>query len=396
MPETFPSAEIATETAQHPIDASLAKVNQRFKAAKLGLKIERRGDKLNLRGTLPPRPNSPKLRSYQQRIPLGLPANKAGLKQIEKTAKVVAAQLIENTFSWQDYLGPMAGLKRTSADIGAQIAVFEIHFFQSRMGTGKPSSIRTTWEKAYVPYFNKLQTIAARHPGYSLPEAIYATVQSTKANSRSRQICCTALEALASFLNIPLPTELKAFWGNYGNSKTQLRQLPTDDEILQTYQKIKNPAWQFVYGIMATYGLRNHEVFFSDYSMLTNGDEEAAIEVLEPTKTGQHDVWPFPIEWVEAFNLREVRLPKVNTDLSTTTLQLVGQLVSKQFKRYEIPFSPYDLRHAWAVRTIGTGLPDTISARMMGHSVAVHNRTYHRWITRRDQRAAVRAAMAKG
>ncbi|MEL7520716.1 MAG: site-specific integrase, partial [Cyanobacteria bacterium J06553_1] len=237
--------------------------------------------------------------------------------------------------------------------------------------------------------------IASKHPTFSLPEAIYATVQSTKANSRSRQVCCTALDALATFLNTPLPTELKSFWGNYGNSKTQVRSLPTDQEILSAYEKIPNPAWKFVYGIMATYGLRNHEVFFSDYAMLTSGDEEAAIEVLETTKTGHHDVWPFYPEWVEKFNLRDVSLPKINTDLNKTTLQLVGQQVSLQFKRYDIPFAPYDLRHAWAVRTVHVGLPDTVSARMMGHSVAVHNRTYHRWITRRDQRAAVQAAMDK-
>ncbi|MEL6350191.1 MAG: site-specific integrase [Cyanobacteria bacterium J06627_28] len=379
----------------HPLDVSLTAVNTRFKAAKLGLKIERRGDKLSLRGTLPPRPNSPRLKAYQQRIPLGLPANKAGLKQIEKTAKVIAAQLIENTFDWQDYLGPVAGLKRAGADVSEQIAAFEVHFFQSREGLGKPSSLRTTWEKAYVPYLRKLNAIALKHPSFSLPEAIYATVQSTKANSRSRQVCCTALDALATFLNTPLPTPLKSLWGNYGNSKTQLRQLPTDEEILSTYKAIPNPQWQFVYGIMATYGLRNHEVFFSDYAMLASGDEEAAIEVLESTKTGLHDVWPFHPEWVDAFELRDIRLPKVNTDLSKTTLQLIGQQVSKQFKRYKVPFSPYDLRHAWAVRTIGVGLPDTVSARMMGHSVAVHNRTYHRWITRRDQRAAVKAAMGK-
>ena len=104
----------------------------------------------------------------------------------------------------------------------------------------------------------------------------------------------------------------------------------------------------------------HHEVFFSDYAMLASGDDEAILEVLESTKTGQHDVWPFPREWIDTFNLRDIRLPKVNTDLSQTTLQLVGQQVSKQFKRYKIPFSPYDLRHAWAVRTIGVGLPDTL------------------------------------
>lgn len=384
-------------THSHPLDNSIAQVNQRLKVAKLGLKVERRGEKLNLRGTLPPRPDSPKLTYYQQRVPLGIAADSKGLEQIRKTALVVAAQLISDTFDWDDYISPSVRLKRAGADLSAQINAFETYFFQTRLESGqsKPASVRTTWEKAYVPYFRKLQAVSIQHPSFSLSEAIYATVQSTKANSRSRQICCTALDALATFLNVPLPTELKAFWGNYGNSKTQLRKLPTDAEILSAYEQIPNPNWQFVYGVMATYGLRNHEVFFSDYSMLASGDEEAAIEVLETTKTGLHDVWPFHPEWVETFSLRDVRLPKINTDLDKTTLQLVGQQVSTQFKRYKIPFSPYDLRHAWAVRTIGVGLPDTVSARMMGHSVAVHNRTYHRWITRRDQRAAVRAAMNK-
>ncbi|MFM8935376.1 MAG: tyrosine-type recombinase/integrase, partial [Vulcanococcus sp.] len=65
-----------------------------------------------------------------------------------------------------------------------------------------------------------------------------------------------------------------------------------------------------------------------------------------------------------------------------TTLQQVGRRVAEQFRRYGLPLTPYDLRHAWAVRTIHIGLPDTVAARMMGHSVAIHTRTYHHWITR--------------
>lgn len=377
----------------HPLDPQISTANARLKAAKLGLKIERRGQKLNLRGTLPPRPDSPKLRAYQQRLPLGLPADEAGFEQVIQTAKVIAAKLIADTFDWYDYISPVAGLKRADAGLSAQIEAFETHFFQLRQDSTQPASVRTTWAKAYVPYLKKLQAIAAQHTDLSLSEAIYATIQSTKANSRSRQCCCTALDALAAFLNTPLPTPLKSFWGNYGNSKTQVRTLPTDEEILSAYDLIPNPTWQFVYGIMATYGLRNHEVFFCDYALLSSGDPEAIIEVLASTKTGQHDVWPFHPEWIDKLNLRKVNLPKINTDLTKTTLQLVGQQVSLQFKRYKIPFAPYDLRHAWAVRTIHMGLPDTVSARMMGHSVAIHNRTYHRWITRRDQRAAVKAAL---
>ncbi|MEO1792165.1 MAG: site-specific integrase [Cyanobacteria bacterium J06629_19] len=380
----------------HSLDDSIAQVNQRLKVAKLGLKVERRGEKLNLRGVLPPRPDSLKLSASHQRIPLGIPANDNGLAQVVETVKLIAAQLIADTFDWHDYIKATPDINSSGgADLSAHIAAFESHFFQQRLESGrsKPSSVKTTWQKAYVPYLRKLQAIASQHPDLSLSESIYTTVQSTKANSRSRQICCTALDAFATFLSIPLPTELKSFWGSYGNSKTQLRQLPTDAEILAAYKAIPNPNWQFVYGIMATYGLRNHEVFFSDYAMLAGGEDEAILEVLESTKTGAHDVWPFHREWIDTFHLRDIRLPKVNTDLNTTTLQLVGQQVSRQFKRYKVPFSPYDLRHAWAIRTIGVGLPDTVSARMMGHSVAIHNNTYQRWITRRDQRAAVKAAM---
>ncbi len=94
------------------------------------------------------------------------------------------------------------------------------------------------------------------------------------------------------------------------------------------------------------------------------------------------------------FDLRSPQLPRINTDLSTTTLQRIGQRVNQQFRRYGIPFRPYDLRHAWAVRTIHYGLPDTVAARMMGHSVAIHTRTYHRWLTLRDQRQAVAQVLA--
>ncbi|NEQ50214.1 MAG: site-specific integrase [Leptolyngbya sp. SIO3F4] len=381
------------ESVAHPLDKSLNQVNRRLKLAQLGLQIERRGDRLNLRGTLPPRPGSPKLRPYQQRIPLKLPATKAGLKQCEQIAKIVAGQLLQDVFDWRDYLSPIAGLRMAGVDLSTQIDAFERQFFEARGAGASAASLRTTWEKAYVPYLRKLHATAERHSNLSLPEAIYATVQSTKANSRSRQICCTALAALAEFLNLELPTELKSFWGSYGNSQTQMRDLPSDEQIVEVYDSLKNPCWKYVYGMMATYGLRNHEVFFCDRASDSTTQNE--IIVRETTKTGRHEVWPFYPEWVERFDLIKGDLPKINTDLSTTTLQRVGQQVTTQFRRYKIPFSPYDLRHAWAVRTILMGLPDAVAAKMMGHSVQVHNRTYHRWMTHRDQQAAVKTALAK-
>ena len=377
----------------HPLDPHIVKVNQRLKAARLGLKIERRGDMLALRGTLPPRPGSDRYHPYQQRIPLKLPAHKIALKQAEQEAKVIAARLIEQTFDWRPYL-VQRGAVLGSDELTDKIAAFAQHYLDAAAADPDkhPASVKATWEKAYRPYLRKLQELSDRR-SLSLPEAIVATVKGTRANSRSRQVCCTAMDAFAAYLSLELPIDLKTLWGKYGSSRTQMRQLPTDDEILQWFHRIPNPAWQCVYGMMAAYGLRNHEVFFCDCRALTKGDAEAAIEVLDITKTGAHDVWPFPPQWIDEFGLREQTLPDVELDLQKTTLQRIGQQVTLQFRRYEIPFSPYDLRHAWAVRTILLGVPDTVAARMMGHSVAIHNRTYNRWSTRRDQLRAVQAVL---
>jgi hypothetical protein len=381
--------------AYSALDAKIVQVNHRLKVGKLGFQLERRGDRLNLRGILPPRPGSIKLKSSQQRLSLGLPATAAGLKQAEQEAKVIAAQLIQKTFDWRNYLEGVGWGRLDQLGIEQQVQAFERHFLQSPQRLAHPASAKTTWETAYLPYLRKWVAIAHAQPNLSLAEAIYATVQATTANTRSRQVCCTALGAIAQFLNLELPLDLKSFWGSYGTTRTQARALPADELILESWEKIPNPAWRFVYGIMATYGLRNHEVFFCDFTALHQGTAPATVQVLSSTKTGSHEVWPFFPAWVDHFQLGNVLLPPIETDLTKTTLQRIGQRVTSQFRRYGLPFSPYDLRHAWAVRTIHVGLPDTVAAKMMGHSVAIHTRTYHQWLTRRDQQQAVDTALAK-
>jgi hypothetical protein len=375
------------------IAARILQVNQRLKAAQLGLQVERRGNVLNLRGTLPPRPDRSRLRPSQQRLSLGIPATTAGLKQIEQEAKIIAAQLIQNTFDWREYLNFSGGKRLSQQSLSEQIAAFEQHFLGQAQRLSNPAATKTTWNSAYAPYLRKLSAIAADHPSLTLTEAIYKTVNSTGVNSRGRQLCCTTLSAFAEFLSLELPQDLKTLWGGYNTSLTQARELPDDEAILAAWQQIPNPAWKFVYGMMATFGLRNHEVFFCNYAGLKRGDK--MIEVLPTTKTGSHQVWAFYPEWIDQFELRHIQLPEVETDLNKTTLQRIGQRVTAQFRRYGIEFSPYDLRHAWAVRTIHFGLPDTVAAKMMGHSVAVHTRTYHKWITERDHQQAVDAALRR-
>ena len=379
------------------LPSQLITANEELAAQGSRLRIEQRGQKLGLRGTLPRRDD--RARQSVQRISLGLNADPKGFEEASQTARMVQRQLERGTFKWEDWRSQVIRPTASVAALAPESAIerFQQAFFADPRRRRSPAGSKTTWTGAYQPYLRRLQA----HAGHRTIDAnlLLKTLQSYDDGSRSRQQCATALAALARHLELVLPEGWRQEAGGYGLHRAQFRQLPTDRQILEAALLIPNPRWRLAYGLMATYGLRNHEVFFCDGHSLADGSDHV-LRILPTTKTGEHQSWPFHPEWVEGFGLLELAdnpkaLPMVTTDLKHTTLQQVGRRVSEQFRRYELPITPYDLRHAWAIRTIHIGLPDTVAARMMGHSVAIHTRTYHHWITRRDQQQAVDAALAR-
>jgi integrase len=376
----------------------------------VGLRIERRGERLGLRGPLPRRQGSGG--SAVQRISLGVPASEAGLAEAARQLRQVLAELQRQQFDWQrwgrlapapaaDAPAPRASPRPTpGSPVEEQLQAFEQAFKADPARRPNPAGSRTTWTAAYRPYLRRLAQAARDADDRQVNTPLLERVlESYPPGSRSRQQCGTVLAAMAKHLNLELPGNWRQRATGYGLHRAQFRQLPSDHQVLELVELIPNPAWRLAYGLMATYGLRNHEVFFCDLSALAPGGDRV-IRVLPTSKTGEHQVWPFQPEWVERFELGRLGrdpglLPPVRTDLSRTTLQQAGRRVAEQFRRYAMPITPYDLRHAWAVRTIHVGLPDTVAARMMGHSVAIHTRTYHHWITRRDQQQAVDTALAR-
>ena len=405
------SSAVSTEALGN-LQIGLAQANQALAQAGVSLRIELRGQRLGLRGPLPCRRGSG--RHPVQRISLGLPADTAGLELARERLKEVLRQLQQGRFAWSAWgvqqaqppspsPSPSTSWFPTATQPAAGdllgLAAFEAAFFADPRRRRNPAGCRTTWSSAYLPYLRRLEAVAAeRDLPLGLP-LLEMALESYAASSRSRQQCGTALAALARHFELDLPDNWSERAAGYGLHAAQFRRLPGDPQILLWAEQIPNPTWRLAYGLMATYGLRNHEVFFCDLSALAPGGDRV-IRVLPTSKTGEHQVWPFQPDWVEHFGLEQLGgsqppLPEVATDLRQTTLQQVGRRVAEQFRRYELPITPYDLRHAWAVRTIHIGLPDTVAARMMGHSVAIHTRTYHHWITRRDQQQAVDAALAR-
>ncbi|MFZ9620805.1 MAG: site-specific integrase [Prochlorococcaceae cyanobacterium] len=394
----MPAAVSTTEALSRQLEQS----NAMLAAAGIRLRLEQRGRRLNLRGPLPRRDAPAELQV--QRLSLGLAADADGIREAQRRLLQVHEQLEQQRFNWQDWSErPSSNSSSSSSSCRAaleqQLSSFEAAFFSDPRRRRQAAGSRTTWSSAYLPYLRRLQRMASGRQGGLDEPLLLAVLESYELASRSRQQCTTALGALARHCGLTLPDDWSERGSGYGLHRAQFRQLPSDSEILALPELIPNPRWRLVYGLMATYGLRNHEAFFCDLSALAQGGDRV-IRVLPTSKTGEHQVWPFQPDWVDRFGLAELAasrsaLPAVSTDLRRTTLQQVGRRVAEQFRRYKLPITPYDLRHAWAVRTIHIGLPDTVAARMMGHSVAIHTRTYHHWITRRDQQQAVDAALAR-
>lgn len=345
-------------------------VNQRLKAGKIGVTLQQKGNRLYLRGTLPPRPGSEKTKPYQQEIALGIESTIEGIRTAEKAARQVGGLLAVGDFDWEPYLrhNPISNELRTIADY---IQALKADYFMRRSKTPKSLS---TWQTNYEEVFSRL-------PSSELlsKEILISAIKATNPDTRMRQKTCLALAKLVEIANFNF--DVKRFSGNYSPTKVSKRELPSDEAIAIWRNKITNPQWQWCFGMLATYGLRPHEVFHLD---LEHFPTQAGVLRVMEGKTGERRVWPLHPEWVEYWQLMDVKVPGC---IGRNNKEL-GQRVSQYFRRQGIEFRPYDLRHAWAIRSMEYGLEVSLAAKQMGHSVAIHIQTYHAWLDEHHQQQA--------
>ncbi len=348
--------------SQHKISTAkwtIEAVNERLKAGKIGVKVEARGDRLSLRATLPPKPGSNKAKPHQQYIALGIYDNPAGLQRAEAEAKIVGGLLARGEFDWGRYLSQEQELG--IGDWGSWIEKLRADYFAQK---GENPTTQFTWKNDYEAAFKNLK-------GDVTGASIIAAATSTPANSRSRKRTCEKLQILAEIAGVKV--NLKPYIGNYGNSQTKPRNIPTDEQIIQVRSLFdSSPNWQWVYGVMAAYGLRSHEVFFCEISK-----DALSCHVLEG-KTGERICYPLHPEWAQEWQLWQTKKPRC----SGKTYRDYGKRVTSTFWRRDVPFDPYDLRHAYAIRgSVRYKVPVATMAAWCGHSPNVHWSTYNKWIS---------------
>jgi integrase len=336
----------------------LKRVNDRLEAAGNPVRVRLKGKNLALRATLPKKPEHG-LGRKQYDISLKLSASKGSLKRAEREASKLYQHLVDGSFDWKIYTDPRHDPQ--SKPIAQLVEEFKAEYISK--SPPKRRMTEQTWRTTWQGTFNKLPQTEP------LSEAIVlAVVHSVPEDSRNRELVCQRLQQLCTYSGLEM--DLSAYQGDY---EPEPREIPNDDFIVEWRNKIPNRNWQWVYGMLAAFGLRPHEVFRCEFI------DPLRLKVYQDTKTGSRITRAIHPNWAQEWDLVDVRTPKVQN----TTARACGGLVSRQFAadRYNLPLVPYDLRHAWAIRaSVAKRLPISTAAAMMGHSPLTHQKVYHRWL----------------
>ncbi|RAM49093.1 MAG: hypothetical protein C6Y22_24610 [Hapalosiphonaceae cyanobacterium JJU2] len=139
------------------IDQKIQQANDQLKKKGTRVVIYRRGDRLSLRGTLPPKPHIDKDKDYSQVISLGnnaIVSDKGILYAISK-AKLLTGQLLAGTFNWDEWidLDKVAPTRIEARRVEDWCAEYEKDYWQRVKRTPEREA---NWKKDHGLVFSKL------------------------------------------------------------------------------------------------------------------------------------------------------------------------------------------------------------------------------------------------
>ena len=395
------------------LTTELKAINARLRAARVSVSVRKSGNSLQLRTTLPIKPgdidkNGSGTKQYD--ISLGIPFSFDGLNTAEEEANELGKLIARKQFYWTDkYLGKTR-IKANLQNISDLIINFEQNYFQTRKRTLKSENT-----------FNSYLYIAQKH----LPKdklAINANfieaVQSCSSSDSVKNELIKVIRVLCKCSGLEVP-ELNNF--KIQPTAKRKRDIPTDLEIEKEYLRFQNYAlnrptklinredrnnwklWRWVYGMLATYGLRPLEIFVKpDLDWWLSSDNTMNTwRVNEECKTGDREALPLYPRWIESFNLKndqeaiELLKTKIADKITSKQINAVRHGTDRWFRFVEIPFQPYDLRHAWAIRAHLMGIPIKAAADNLGNSVNMHTSIYQKWFSLENRNVAIEEAIKK-
>ncbi len=364
-----------------PIDRKIQQANEQLRNKGTRVVIYRRGNKLWLRGTLPPKPHISKDKNYSQFVSLGsnaIASEKGILFAIDR-AKLLTGQLLAGTFNWEEWidLDKVAPTRIEARKVGDWCAEYEKDYWQRVKRTPDREG---NWKKDHGLVFSKLPPMQP----LSI-EVLLTYIHSTQPDSRPRKRACDYCYKLAEFARLEGIEQIRSLTGSYSVSSVDPRSLPSDQEIFDFCNSIQNERWRWIVRMLAVYGLRNYEPF------RLNLEDFPIIRVLKG-KTGKRFVVPLYPEWADTWELDKITLPNINLEYANSK---IGTKVSGWFSDNKTPFPAYNLRHCYARRCFEFEIAPDRAAKYMGHSLPVHLQVYRAWFDESVYIADYNKAIAK-
>lgn len=315
-----------------------------------------------LRATLPPKPGEAKPK--QRDLPTGCENTPKGRAAAKAKAQQLESDIILERFDWRNW-----GSSPPPKTIGEWCEAFEENYWLHHK---KTPGREDDFKNSFLYCFESLP------PDLALEKEVLRdrVLRNTEPKSCNCRRYANAYAALARFAGESWHGEIRKL--GYGYTPRD-RDIPSLEEIIAARSLFKHEGWLWVFDVLVCFGLRPHEAIRATGEGLK--DEPPKLIVPNNTKTGKRDAYPLNANWIEEWDLANVRKPNLN--LSRTNKRL-GEEVPRYFKRHGIPFTPYCIRHRYALEWHNRGLPDRYAALWMGHSVDVHQKKYLRHITQDD------------
>ncbi len=397
------------EYLRKKFDEEVIKVKARLKEANIKVGIVVKNASIQLQTTLPLKPGEIDKKgtgTKQYSISLGIPANFDGLKTAEEEAHELSRLTARKCFEWNDkYLGKRRlAVKEQIRTIAQMLPDFEKHYFKIRKRTMK-SEHTFHCHQDYLKRNIGLNTFVCK-------DEILARLDKLEPKSSTLYNTVKTLKVFCKIFDLNI--DLSAY---SGKPTVRDRNIPSDEEIIAAYYKFADYAatrkktikkaylsswklWQWCYGMLATYGLRPRELFVNPNieHWLSADNINSTWKVDSETKTGSREVLPFYPDWVKLFDLKNVEylqmLKEIVEDKKTfKDINTIRVNCSSWFRRVNVGFDPYDLRHAWAIRAHINGIPIKAAADNLGHSVEVHTEVYQKWFSLENRRKVMNFAI---
>ena len=365
----------------------------------------------------------------QKNVGLGaIPLSPNGILEAEKIAQLVTAQLSANDFTWDWYnklIGKPTSEQTKQLTCREMVDQFKPHYFRQRKNDKSP-------QQSWYLRARGIEKILGNSNKPLSTTLIREIIELTENNSRNREYAIQGLIEFLKYFDITDYKKVIKEYQKHNKIKAKKRNVPSDKRIIEVHQNgfipnlcsnkknlYRYSQWQFLYGLLATYGLRVHEAWhianWDEPVTLKNGDwvavdiDDEAEEskqysgedlivppILDPnnkeyilcikhaTKTGYRMAMPLSPEghnWIEEFNLLQpLNLPDIKNSLERTGKgegsYRCTNAVCGWFYRRKYGFTPHDLRHAYNHRGHRQGVNIDVLCQSLGHSFTVNTTIY--------------------